>query len=378
MEGVTLPHRRPTPPLRRVAPTAGTARVLRLGLLGCGDIGIWNAAAINAAPNTSLVACHDSVEALAREVSSAHGGEVCSTTDALLDRADVDAVVLALPHHLHEPLGRQVAEAGKHVIVEKPLANDLDSARRLVAAVDEAGVTLSVCFPQRYHPSVVDAKRLIAAGAIGTVSGMLIRFLVDKPPSYWGGGYSGRAHSDWRRSRERAGGGVLIMNLSHYIDLVRHLTGLEAEALDARQQAEDPLGEVEDAISINVRYADGALGSLFGSGAVRGVIAGATTELRIWGTDGHIVIEPDARAFTLRSVDGIDPGRWRALAPQTKDTDIRASFFGRLAEAIESGTEPDVTATDALAVQAFIEAAYTSAATSQETRPGALLERRVP
>ena len=64
------------------------------------------------------------------------------------------------------------------------------------------------------------ARRLIDDGALGEPAGVLLNFFMDKPPSYWVGGYSGRAHSSWRASREQAGGGLLIMNLCHYIDLV--------------------------------------------------------------------------------------------------------------------------------------------------------------
>ena len=115
------------------------------------------------------------------------------------------------------------------------------------------------------------ARRLIAAGALGETFGVLLNFFMDKPPSYWIGGFSSRAHSDWRGSREQAGGGVLIMNLSHYVDLIRHLTGLEVEAVSSGAQSSEQTAEVEDAVSVTVRYANGALGSLFANAALRGI-----------------------------------------------------------------------------------------------------------
>ena len=351
----------------------GAAKPLRIGLLGCGDIALMNADAIRASSSADLVACFDPVEELAREIAEAYDAVACSTSDDLLARSDVDAVLLAVPHHLHFPLGAEAASAGKHVIVEKPLANELEAGRALVAAAERAGICLSVCFPQRYQPAAVEARRMIAEGAVGEVTGMALRYLVDKPPSYWSGGFSGRAQTDWRRSRKKSGGGVLIMNLSHSVDLFRHLTGIEADVVQAHTQAEEPTSEVEDAVSITVRYANGAVGSILGATAVRG---SATTELRLWGRDGHIAIEPEPLVYTLRAVHGLRTGRWQSLACSKDDINSRAAYFDRLAAAIDVGVPPDVTGYDGLAVQAFIEAAYRSAATGESVSPRALLEAR--
>ena len=352
-------------------PFLGASGKLRIGLLGCGDIAVQNAAAIQTAPNAELVACYDPVRGLADNVGQTYGAEVAPTSHELLERGDVDAVLLSVPHHLHAPLGAEVAAAGKHVIVEKPLANDLRAATELAEATERAGVALSVCFPQRYQPNVVVARRLIADGALGVFRGLLFNFFMDKPASYWIGGFSGRAHSSWRGSREQAGGGVLIMNLSHYIDLVRHLTGVEADVVLARTQIEEPTVEVEDAVSISVQYANGALGSLFATAALRG--SQPSTELRFWGPDGTIAVEPDPRLYTLREMSGLRTNRWQTFG-RLPTQNIRAIFFSRLATAFDRGEPPEITADDGLAVQAFIEAAYRSSESGQGVSPGALLQ----
>ncbi len=372
-------QRRPLSPGRRrrrvslfdqTDPFVGASGKLRIGLLGCGDIAVQNAAAIQTAPNVELIACYDPVRGLAEDVGQTFDAEVAPTSEALLERGDVDAVLLSVPHHLHSPLGADAAAAGKHVIVEKPLANNLKAAIELADAVDRAGVVLAVCFPQRYQPNVVVARKLIADGALGEFGGLLFNFFIDKPSSYWVSGFSGRAHSSWRGSREQAGGGVLIMNLSHYIDLVRHLTGVEADVLVAGTQIVEPTAEVEDAVSVTVRYANGALGSLFATAALRG--SEPSAELRLWGPDGHVAVEPDPLVYTLRALDGLRTNRWQTfgrLPPQN----IRAIFFSRLATAIDRGEPPEITANDGLAVQAFIEAAYRSSESGQSVSPSALL-----
>ena len=366
-------EQRPLPsrtPLRKSGdPLAAPKGLLRIGLLGCGDIAVQNAAAVVAAPNADLIAAFDPVNSLAEDLTRRYGGSALESVEAVLDRADVDAVFLSVPHHLHAPLCLQAVEAGKHVIVEKPLANNLVAAREMADAAARAGVVLSVCFPHRYEPNAVAAKRLIEAGALGDFGGSIASIFADKPASYWLGGFTGRSMSDWRASRERAGGGVLIMNLSHYVDLLRHLSGVEAELISASTHT--ATGEdVEDTVSLTVRYANGALGTIFGSAALRGDWTGRN-ELRLWGTEGHIALEPDARVYTTRAVDGLRTCRWHAL--EAPAADMRQTYVSRLATAIAEGCEPEVTADDGLAVQAFVEAAYRSQEERTSIRPADLL-----
>jgi predicted dehydrogenase len=339
-------------------PFADAAGNLRIGLVGCGDIAAHNAAAVNAAPNARLVACYDPVHELAAELAERYEMDAVPTAEALLERRDVDAVFLSVPHHLHSPLVAEAARAGKHVIVEKPPANNLASAVEMVAAAKRHGVVLSICFPHRYGANAIEAHRLIRAGAVGEVAGTRINFVSDKPASYWLGGFSGRTVSSWRGSRADAGGGVLIMNVSHLIDLLRHLTGAEAETCTAFTRVIDGPAEVEDAISLSVMYANGAIGTVFASSALRGHRAGSI-DLDVWGADGFLAVEPRLHVYTLRAVDGVRPVRWQATE-RVPSVDIRAVYVSRVATAIARGEEPDVSPADALAVQALIEAAYRS------------------
>ena len=352
-------------------PFADAVGELRIGLIGCGDIATHNATGIALAPNARLIACFDPVAALAAELALEHGADVTGSVEEMLDRQDLDAVFLSVPHHLHAPLAIQAAEAGKHVIVEKPLANTLAAAKAMVDAAERAGVVLSVAFPHRYEPHAVAARRLVAAGALGDLGGTLVKYFADKPASYWLGGFSGRTQSSWRSSREQAGGGVLIMNISHLLDLVRHVTGLEVDTCTAAAATLDGPAEVEDTVSLTLRYENGAIGTLFGSSALRGN-RGGSIELHVWGRDGSLELEPSPRIYTGRAVDGLRTTRWNSLEGY-RATDVRAVYVSRLASAISRGTEPDVTAADGLAVQALIEAAYRSSDDGEPVRPGDLL-----
>ena len=370
--------RAPLPPSRELAnhvreqvgnPFRGARGHLRIGLLGCGDIGVANAAAISAAPNAELVACFDNDEWLAREVGARFGGEAADSAEALLGRDDVDAVFLALPHHLHAPLAIAAAEAGLHVIVEKPLANDLASALAIVDAAQRAGVALTTCFPYRYEPAALAARFLFLGGAVGEFAGATVSYRADKPASYWLSGYSNRSASDWRRWRSQAGGGVLVMNLSHYVDLIRHVAGVEVEAVTA---AEAPGGdEVEQAISVAITFRNGSIGTLTGDAGSRG---GLPTEFHLRGSEGYLTLEPEPLVFPGHATAGLVGARWHAL-PTTPLPDVRAVFVSRFATALDRGEEPDVGPGDALAVQALVEAAYESSRRGETVRPADLLER---
>ena len=341
------------PTLARTQPS--TPR-LRIGLLGCGEIGAQNARAIADARNCELVASFDPAIQLAQDVVERFGGVTCRSADELL-AAELDAVLIATPHHLHASQAVQAIESGLHVMVEKPLARNSQEANEMVEAARAHGVLLSVCFPFRYEAHAVAARRLIQAGALGETTGALITYASDKPPSYWLGGYSNRSSMPWRASRELAGGGVLIMNLCHYLDLVRHVAGLEADTVTAFVDESADDDRVEETVAVAVRYENGAVGSMFGCSALRG---GAFSELRIWGEAGHVLLEPQPRVYTLRALDGVTAGRWHEL-PEPGPENVRTTYVERFAEAVRAGTAAEVPAEDGLVVQALMDAAYESA-----------------
>jgi UDP-N-acetyl-2-amino-2-deoxyglucuronate dehydrogenase len=343
------------------APAARATGSLRFAVIGCGDIGGSNAKAVAAAGNAELALSYDPVAELAAATAAKRGGDVARSLEEAFDPANVDAVLLSVPHDLHAPLIRRAAEAGLHVIVEKPLAVDLPSARSAIDAAAAAGVTLSVCFPFRYEPELRTARALVEAGALGEMRGTSLLFHADKADAYWLGGYSGRASSDWRRKKDRSGGGVLLMNMTHYVDFMRSIGGLEPQRVTAIARG-DAGAEVEDAIAVTVEFAGGAIGSLIGSGSTRGR---PDNRFDLWGEHGSLCLEPDPAVFTTRAIDGVAPGRWCTLTSES-DSSPRAVFVERFVDAVLAGREPDVTVADGFAVQAFVDAAYRSMAMGGE------------
>ncbi|HVE69471.1 MAG TPA: Gfo/Idh/MocA family oxidoreductase [Solirubrobacteraceae bacterium] len=334
-------------------PARDGGRRLRFALIGCGDVGMHNARALAGAGNAELAISHDPVQALAAATAAEGGGAVAASLDEALDPERVDAVCLCVPHDLHTPLVEAAAQAGLQIVVEKPLANDLVEARRAVDAARRAGVAFSVCFPYRYERPMEAAAALARGGALGALGGAAVVFHADKPESYWVGGFSGRAHSDWRSSRARAGGGVLIMNLTHYLDFLWFVARAEPERIAAVSRSR-PGAEVEDSIALTVEFRGGALGSIVGSASTRGA-PGSRFEL--WGELGTLRLEPDPAVYTERAIGEVPAARWCALPPPSP-ADPRTLYFERFAAAVMEGRPVEVPATDGLAVQAFVDAAY--------------------
>jgi predicted dehydrogenase/NADPH:quinone reductase-like Zn-dependent oxidoreductase len=345
-------------PQTRPAASA-TPRPLRFAVVGCGDIGLSNARAVSRAKNAELVIVHDSIPQLAEAVARRHGGTVVPTLEQALDKKLVDAVFLSVPHDLHASMIADAAAKGLHILVEKPLAVDLSSAAAAVEAARAAGVILSVCFPYRYEAAPAAGIELVRGGALGSLRGASVAFHADKPQSYWHGGFSGRASSDWRMSAERSGGGVMIMNMTHFVDLLRHMSG--SEIAEVHAVANVPAGqEVEDQIGVTVRFQGGAVGTLVGSASSRGTPG---SRLEIWGEHGTVELGPKPRIYTERAVPGLVTGRWNELPEE--ENDVRTIFVERFAAAVLEEREPDVTAMDGLAVQAFVDAVYRSVASGQ-------------
>src|SRR3954447_20898647 len=153
---------------------------LRIGLIGCGEIAAATAKGIQEAEHATIAAVMDTNEAPAEDLGRTY--DVPWTTDAaeLLAHSDVDAVYIAVPHYLHAPLTIQAAQAGKHVLCEKPIATTLADADHMIAACAEAGVFLSIAFDAQLTPAMQRLRDLIVAGAIGEVIGTRIVALVDK------------------------------------------------------------------------------------------------------------------------------------------------------------------------------------------------------
>ncbi|MEV4380202.1 Gfo/Idh/MocA family oxidoreductase [Streptosporangium sp. NPDC049644] len=362
------PDLRPVPPAGRRAP-AGPVRPVRFGLVGCGDIGMVNGTAVAAAEHAELAACFDPVPRLAEEVARRCGGHAVTSLAELLDRDDIEAVIVATPHDTHETLTVAALDAGRHVLLEKPLAADLPSALRIAAAAKSASSRVGLLFPLRLDDRVLRAGAAIRAGLLGAPVGAVSTYLIDKPPSYYFGGFSHRATSTWRLSKSRSGGGFMMMNLIHHLDVIRALLGHEADQVYAQTLPSEVAPDIEDLVSVVVRFGE-TVATFIGAASVTG---GPGAAIRLWGRAGQVQILPESSISSLLAVpEGLRAGtRVPRLASAT---DLKALAVSRFVAALRRGEAPDVGVEDGVAVQAMIAAAYASAASNRPVSPSSFFE----
>src|SRR2546426_9006903 len=142
---------------------------LRVGVVGCGMIGRRRAAEVAANPDTECVVVADPVERAASETAAAAGAAATGDWRRVVERPDVDAVVVATPNGLLAEIAVAALSAGKHVLVEKPMGRSLAEAERMRAAACAAGRGLKGGVNHRHHPALAEARGRVTEGAIGDV-----------------------------------------------------------------------------------------------------------------------------------------------------------------------------------------------------------------
>jgi predicted dehydrogenase len=151
----------------------------------------------------------------------------------MLAREDVDAVYVATPNDSHAAIVEQIAEAGKAVLCEKPMARTYAEAERMVAACERAGVRYATAFDQRFHPAHQRLQRLVAEGELGTVTAVRIHYACWTGPDWQPDEHP---HDNWRADPDRAGGGALMDLAPHGLDLTQVLLGQKIERVAAFKQ----------------------------------------------------------------------------------------------------------------------------------------------
>ncbi|MCS6774184.1 MAG: Gfo/Idh/MocA family oxidoreductase [Anaerolineae bacterium] len=233
-----------------------SSRRLRFGIVGCGRIAPRHAESIASLhEQAKLVAVADAIPSRAHHLAQRYGAEVETDYRRLLDRKDIDVVNICTPSGLHAQMGIEAAQAGKHVIVEKPIALTLQDADSLICACANAGVTLTVVLQNRYNPPMQDLKHLVESGKLGRLllGNATVRWY--RPQSYYEDGWHGTRAMD---------GGALMNQSIHHIDALQWVMG-DVERVFAYGATLAHRMECEDAGVAVLRFVSGALGVVEGS-----------------------------------------------------------------------------------------------------------------
>lgn len=269
---------------------------LDLALVGCGAISQMHRLGLaEGAPRTRVVAAVDPDRSRAQEVADAYGAQVYGSLEEALERGRFDAVDLMLPHHLHEPVALRAFEAGKHVLLEKPMSTTLESCQRILDGARKAGTVFMVAENAQYWPEVVEAQRAIEAGTIGDVVTARACFFIPPLPAYYGG------DRPWRFDNAIAGGGLALDTGSHWIRPLRMWLGEVDEVVGALGHP-FPGMEGESLLRALLRFRSGVVATL--DGLLHAAPMGPEVLFRITGSDGELTIDGPGR---LRLYDGSHP-----------------------------------------------------------------------
>lgn len=279
-------------------------RPVRAAVVGCGDISRVHFAAIAQREGSELVGVADT-DAGRREVAAeTHDVPGFATVESLIADVRPDVIHVCTPHDEHAPVAIAALDAGVAVLVEKPIASDLASARRIAEAAHRSGSRLGVCFQNRYNAPVRAAKELIASGGIGEVLGATATVLWRRTPEYY-------LDRPWRGTWHGGGGGLLMNQAIHSIDLLHWLLG-PASTVDgtAATRALADVIEVEDTAELSIVHASGARSALYATLA-HGRNAPVTIEVvgedAVLSLAGDLTVDfTDGRTFRVE--EGAQPG----------------------------------------------------------------------
>jgi predicted dehydrogenase len=318
---------------------------VRFAVIGCGTAANHIHLPALRSAGVEITAFASRSPASAEATCAAWGsGSVEARWEDAVTRDDVDAVVIATPNAQHHAVAMGALAAGKHVLVDKPMACSVAEADDMIAAAVRNGRVLVPFQNTRFAAPFVAAADQVRVGAIGAVTGFRVAF-GHAGPQAWA------PEATWFFERAAAGGGCLIDLGVHAIDLLRAVAGDDVTHVSALLNGRS--GDVETDAQLLVRTSRGAIGSVHASWSAR---PGPDHQLTVAGTDGTLHL--DARTpLTLLTASG---ERTRVELPETTSSPLE-----ELLAAVRGERAPSVSASDGRAAVAVVEAAYRSAATGE-------------
>jgi UDP-N-acetyl-2-amino-2-deoxyglucuronate dehydrogenase len=344
---------------------------MRFAVVGAGFIGGVHARELAGLDEAEVVAVVDTDIDKARKLADAYGADASNDLDAVLRRGDVDAVTICTPSGLHADGAVAALDAGKHVVVEKPLDVSLAAADRIIDAEKRSGRTVAVISQHRFDRSTEKVLQAVRDGHLGTVTSAIASHAWWRGQTYYDSG-------DWRGTWALDGGGAIMNQTVHTINLMVTAVGTPVEVFAYTGCLAHERIEVEDTAVAVVKFASGALGMIHGTTAA---YPGLDASLRVFGSKGSAVISNDELVFlhgnagdapeiAMSEMTGLNQVTADdALSPE--DVPLGHAHRRQLADfvdAVRTGRPPRVGTADARTSLSVILALYESAATGRPVR----------
>lgn len=344
-----------------------TTKGLGFGIIGCGTAAEFHAKALGQlSGDARLVAVSDVDLARAIVITQMSGGGVSLFTEYrdMLKRPDIDAVCLCVPSGMRLEIGMACAKAGKHMLCEKPLEVSIERADALIAAAREADVKLGCIFQYRFTDAAKCLKQAVEAGRFGKLIAASAHVMWHRGEEYY-------ASAKWRGTKNLDGGGVLINQAIHYIDLMCWLMGPVSVLSALTACLNHPGLQVEDTAAVSLRFKSGAVGTIMASTAT--CEPGRPARLEIHGTAGDATIEngqlvyacfEDAQPIQIEAGQATT-GNGTSSDPAALDIEPHRRQIADFVAAIQDNRQPLVNGWEARRAVGLIEAIYESAPAGQ-------------
>ncbi len=251
-------------------------------IIGCGMISQFHATAILETPNARLVGVYDAMPHRCEQFVTLNGGKIYESLNAVWADEEVDAVCICTPSGLHFPQAMETLNHGKHVLVEKPMALHLADCDALIAKAEEKNLILSVVSQLRFSPGIQQVKQAMDSGILGKLLCADLYMKFHRSQDYYDS-------SNWRGTWAMDGGGALMNQGIHGVDLLQYLAG-PVNSVFARSKTLARNIEVEDTLSAVTEFRSGAIGVIQ---ATTSMYSGFSRRIELCGEKGTIILEED-------------------------------------------------------------------------------------
>ncbi|MGG5461412.1 Gfo/Idh/MocA family protein [Clostridium sp. B9] len=330
---------------------------LKVGIVGCGNIFPMHAQSIKEVENVEIACVCDIKEERAKAKGIEYNCNYYLDYKDMFKKENVDVVHICLPHYLHPEVSIYASKLGVHVLTEKPMSINLDDGEAMVKAAKDNNTVLGVIFQNRYNPGSKLIKETLASGLLGEVKSGKLEVTWDRSDEYY-------TMSDWKGTWDKEGGGVIIDQAIHTMDLMRWFVNDEIDYIDANiSNRAHEIIEVEDSAEGVIKYKNGVLTAFHAINyysydapvkieihCENGIVSMTADRAHIKFNDGRELIADNDPNETFDYGNGVK-GYWgTSHKKQIKD------FY----EALKKGREPDITGEEALKTQKMICGIYKS------------------
>jgi UDP-N-acetyl-2-amino-2-deoxyglucuronate dehydrogenase len=269
---------------------------IKTGIVGCGKGAHLHAQALKGLPESIFTAVYSRDINKAKAFAERYGVTVCSTIEEMNAVAGVEAVLICTPHPAHAATAIQAAKAGMHLLVEKPLASSLEDCDAIISAAKDHGVKLGTICQRRFYPPSQRIRQAIDAGKIGKPILGTVNMLGWRDEAYY--------QSDpWRGSWKGEGGGVLVNQAPHQLDLLQWYMGPVEEVFGYWSNLNHPYIEAEDTALAVIKFKNGGLGNIVVSNSVNPALYG---KVHIHGEIGRSIgVQTDGGAMFIAGMSSI-------------------------------------------------------------------------